>query len=56
MFEKILFISEALSAPFDEGIKKLTFSLVEQLTTKKDVLSVTKMKNDTTDMEIIKIN
>ncbi len=55
MSKKIILISEALSAPFDEGIKNVAFSLHRQLEMKRDVLSVTKAKNDTGDLKILKI-
>lgn len=52
---KILFISEALSAPFDEGIKNVTLSLHKYLGVKRDVLSVTKTENDTDDLKVTKV-
>ncbi|MEK0337810.1 MAG: glycosyltransferase family 4 protein, partial [Nitrosopumilus sp.] len=55
MSKRILLISEALSVPFDEGIKNVVFSLHRQLEMKRDVLSVTKAKNDTGDLKILKI-
>jgi glycosyltransferase involved in cell wall biosynthesis len=55
MIKKILLISEALSAPFDEGIKNVAFSLYSQLKMKSDLLSVTKEENDTDNLEISKI-
>lgn len=56
MKSKILFISEALSAPFDEGIKNVTFSLYTQLKKKRDVLTVTNIENKIDDRNIVKIN
>ena len=53
--KKILFISEALSAPFDEGIKNVAFSLYNSLKIKKDALSITKEGNNTAHLEISKV-
>jgi len=53
--KKILFISEALSAPFDEGIKNVALSLHKHLRVKRDVLSVTKTENDTDNLKVTKI-
>ena len=52
---KILFISEALSAPFDEGTKNLAFSLHRQLKKKINSLSVTNTGNIIDDSEIRKV-
>lgn len=52
---KILFISEALSIPFDEGIKNIAFSLHKYLKIKTDSLSVTTAGNITKNLEIIKV-
>lgn len=52
---KVFFISEALSAPFDEGAKKLCLSVHKQLEKKRDVLSVTKEGNNIDDLKIKKI-
>ena len=54
--KKILYISEALSAPFDEGIKNVAYSLHKQLGGKADVLSVTNAGNKTDNLKIRKIN
>lgn len=55
---KILFISEALSAPFDEGIKNVAFSIYDQLKKVSDVLTVTNIENemDQDDVRKIKLN
>ncbi len=53
--KKILFISEALSAPFDEGIKNVAFSLHIQLGIKADTLSVTIEGNNTDNLNIRKM-
>ncbi len=55
MHKKIFFISEALSAPFDEGIKNIAFSLYRQLDMKRDVLTVTNAENNTDNLKISKI-
>lgn len=55
MRSKILFISEALSAPFDEGLKNVAFSLYAQLNKKSDALTVTNMENDVDEDNILKI-
>lgn len=52
---KILFISEALSAPFDEGIKNVAFSLHNQLGIKAEALSVTIEGNNTDNLKIRKM-
>lgn len=53
--KKILFISEALSAPFDEGIKNVAFSIQQQLEKKADLLSVTRKGNKTDNLKILQI-
>jgi glycosyltransferase involved in cell wall biosynthesis len=53
--KKILMISEALSAPFDEGIKNVAFSLYKHLKTKSDLVAVTGKENDTNNLTIEKI-
>ena len=55
MKSKFLFISEGLSAPFDEGLKNIVFSLHNQLAKKENVLSVTKAENNTDNLKVIKI-
>ena len=50
MNNKILFISEALCAPFDEGTKKVAFSLCKAWEKKKNVISVTKAGCNTGDL------
>lgn len=55
MKNKILFITEALSAPFDEGIKNVAYSLHTQLERKIDALTVTNMENRIDDAGIRKI-
>jgi len=52
---KILFISEALSAPFDEGIKNVAFSIHKQLELKTAAVSITNDVNDTDGLNIEKI-
>ena len=54
--KKILFISEALSRPFDEGIKNVAFSLHTQLQTKTGSVSVTKEDNNTDGLEIKRVS
>lgn len=56
MKSKLLFISEALSAPFDEGTKNLAFSLHSQLKEKINSLSVTNTGNVIDDLEIRKVD
>lgn len=53
---KILYISEMLRAPFDEGFKNVIFSLHFQLNKKTDTLTVTKKANNTEDLNIEKIS
>ena len=53
--KKILFISEALSAPFDEGIKNVTYSLHKQFQKKVDALTVTKAENVIDDKAVMKV-
>ena len=52
---KIIFISEALSAPFDEGIKNVAFSIHKQLEQETGAVSITKALNDTDGLSIRKI-
>jgi glycosyltransferase involved in cell wall biosynthesis len=52
---KMLFISEALSAPFDEGVKKIAYSLYKQFRKRRNILCVTKLCNNTNDLNIVKI-
>ena len=52
----ILFISEALSAPFDEGMKNVAYSLHTQLAKKREALSVTNAGNKTDNLIILKLN
>ena len=56
MDSKIFFISEALSAPFDEGIKNITLSLYRQFNAKKNILTITKAQNNTDNLNVVKIN
>lgn len=51
----MLLISEALSAPFDEGTKNVVFSLHREFEVKNDILSVTKAENSTDNLKVIKI-
>jgi len=53
--KKYLFISEALSAPFDEGIKNVALSLHEQLGARMESISVTKEDNCTNDLKVEKV-
>jgi glycosyltransferase involved in cell wall biosynthesis len=53
---KILFISEALSAPFDEGIKNVAFSLYNELSKKTSVLPVTKTESNVDNLKITKLH
>lgn len=53
--KKILFISEALSAPFDEGIKNVALSIHKQLELKTAAVSITNDGNDTDGLNIEKI-
>lgn len=55
MGKKILLISEFFSAPFDEGLKNVAFSLHNHLEKKMAVLTVTGLGNDTSDLNITKI-
>ena len=55
MPKKIFLISEALSAPFDEGTKNIAFFLHRELEMKKNVLSLTKEGNNVDNLKVIKI-
>lgn len=55
MKTKIFFISEGLSAPFDEGFKNVVYSLYKQLEKKESVLLITKAGNNTGNLKVIKI-
>lgn len=55
MVNKMFFISEALSTPFDEGIKNVVVSLHRELEAKKNILAVTNTKNNVGDLKIVKI-
>ncbi len=52
---KIIFISEALSSPFDEGIKNVAFSIYKQFAMRTDFISITMEGNNTNDLKIQKI-
>ena len=52
MKNRYFYISEALCAPFDEGIKNVAFSIYSQLRVKKDLLAVTLNENQVDDLEI----
>ena len=52
---KFFFITEGLSAPFDEGLKNVVFSLYKQLEKKENILLITKAGNNTDGMEVMKI-
>lgn len=56
MKKKFFLISEALDAPFDEGIKNIVYSLSKQLKTKNNVTLVTKHGNNTGGIDALKIN
>lgn len=56
MKNRYLFISEALSAPFDEGIKNVAFSIYSQLKVKKELLAITLNENQVDDLEVIGIS
>ncbi|RJQ56187.1 MAG: glycosyltransferase [Nitrospiraceae bacterium] len=53
--KKILMISEALSAPFDEGIKNVAFSLYTHVKSRSDLIAVTGIENDTNNLTIEKV-
>ncbi len=53
---KILYISEALSHPFDEGIKNVAFSLHKHLRKRTDSLTVTSAGNNTENLEIVTVS
>ena len=55
MGKKILLISEALSAPFDEGVKNVVLSLHRHLEKKTGVFTVTNAENNTEDLKVVKI-
>ncbi|MBI5049487.1 MAG: glycosyltransferase family 4 protein [Nitrospirae bacterium] len=55
MHKKILFVSEALSVPFDEGIKNVAVLLHRLLELKTNSLTVTKAENNTAGLKISKI-
>jgi glycosyltransferase involved in cell wall biosynthesis len=55
MQKKILLISEALDAPFDEGIKNIVYSTFKQFEDKDNVFLVTKQGNITDNLKVIKI-
>jgi glycosyltransferase involved in cell wall biosynthesis len=52
---KYLFISEVLSAPFDEGMKNIAILLLNQLEKNKDVLSITNHTNNVEGFDIKKV-
>jgi glycosyltransferase involved in cell wall biosynthesis len=52
---KIFFISESLSAPFDEGIKNVAFSMHQQLEDKTRSLSVTGKGSNTDGLRIVRV-
>ena len=54
--KKILLISEVLSAPFDEGIRNLAYSVHKQLHLKGPCISVTKANSHTKNLEISQVN
>ncbi len=53
--KKMLFISEALSVPFDEGIKNVAFSIHKQLELKIISVTITNDVNETDGLNIEKI-
>lgn len=55
MHKKILLISDALCAPFDEGFKNIVFSLCKQLES-KNVLIVTDAQNKTNKLKVTRVS
>ncbi len=55
MQKKILFITEILSVPFDEGMKNVAFSLHKNLAKRVELLSVTEHNNDVGNLYIKKV-
>jgi len=53
---KILYISEALSAPFDEGIKNVALSVHKNLEKKTDTITITKTASDIGSFRILKMD
>jgi glycosyltransferase involved in cell wall biosynthesis len=53
--KRILFITETLSMPFDEGMKNVAFSIHKSLSKRVDILAVTKHNNDVSGPDIKKI-
>jgi len=53
--KKILFISEALSAPFDEGIKNVAFSIHQQIEKMTNALSITKKGSNTGGLRVVQV-
>jgi glycosyltransferase involved in cell wall biosynthesis len=56
MIKKLLFITEALFLPFDEGLKNIAFSLYSYLDKRGETLTVTKEGNDTGGLKVKKVN
>jgi glycosyltransferase involved in cell wall biosynthesis len=54
--KKILFITEALSAPFDEGIENIALSIHKHLEVKTELKSITKAGNHTNGLNVTKIS
>ena len=52
---KIIYISEAINSPFDEGIKNYVFSLYKELQKKIGVVGITKLENQVDNMEIYRV-
>lgn len=52
---KILFITEILSMPFDEGMKNVAFSLHKNIARKVELLTVTEHNNDVGNLDIKKV-
>jgi len=53
--ERILFISEVLSQPFDEGMKNVASSLHKSLARRVELLTVTDQNNDVGNLDIKKV-
>jgi len=53
--KRLLFITEILSEPFDEGMKNVALSLYRKLSEKIDLLTVTRHDNDVGELNIKKV-
>jgi len=54
--KKIILISESISFPFDEGLKNITYQLIENLNEKYNVLVLTNKNNSTKGLNVEKIS